>query len=117
MKPQVGRVGNVEVVPYLSRRHGLSLFVIGFCRRVGDCHSLSFFVQSGDQLGPFVGVLDGVGQGEPGHGVGRVGHQAAVLGCDAEASEPVGQRSAAHQHRAGDARLGKVLSGLDHHGG
>ena len=66
VQPQVRRVGDFDVVPHLGRGHvfaGRGFIFPG--RFFGGQHGFGFLVQRGHQLGPFVGVLDGIGQRQP----------------------------------------------------
>ena len=125
----------VEVGPHLAqvlhrrpddavgtwRRHRL---VIGAHLRPLDGPRLRLFLHGGGRPLRLRRRPEGLGRGplplqpqhdlEAGHGVGAVGHRAAVGGRDALLGEAPRQRGAAHQDRHPDARRRQVLGG-DHH--
>ena len=85
VKSQVRRVGNIEIVRDLGRSHwgGLVFTVSCPSRRIRLRQLFGFGGKGLHQLLPFVRILNGVSQSEPGHGVTGVGDQTAVFRGDA----------------------------------
>ena len=114
VQAQVGRGRRREIVAHLGRGYRGGVPGGGPAGIVPQ-HRLRFGFQFGGQLLPFVGFLNGVGQRQPGHRVGGVGHQAGVFRGDAQAGKAVGQGGAAHQHRHADALLPEIAHRFHHH--